>query len=74
MGIGGARRRASSLREGVLGVAFVSKKDGSLRIISDTRVLNLDFKEPPSTHLPTATAFGNIEVEGAPDFFSHLST
>ena len=47
--------------EGVLGVFFVKKKDGTLRIIFDTRVLNSKFKKPPKTQLPSAAGFGNLE-------------
>lgn len=47
---------------GSLRGVFVKKKDGSLRIIFDTRILNLCFHDPPSTALPTAAAFANIEA------------
>jgi len=33
--------------EGLLGVFFVAKKDGRLRLIFDTRVANTYFKTPP---------------------------
>ena len=48
---------------GILGVFFVLKKDGSLRIIFDTQLLNAAFRDPPKTHLPTAAGFGNLEAE-----------
>ena len=48
-------------RKGVLGVFFVTKKDGSLRLIFDTRTLNADFADPPHTALPSGAAFGNLE-------------
>ena len=35
-------------RSSSLGVLFVVKKSGQLRIIFDTRVLNCDFKDPPA--------------------------
>ena len=47
---------------GLLGVFLVQKKSGHIRIIFDTRVLNTKFKDPPSTSLPSAAAFSNIEV------------
>ena len=48
-------------RKGTLGVFFVRKKDGSLRLIFDTRVLNCKFKSPPKTKLPSTAAFANVE-------------
>ena len=48
---------------GVLRVFFVAKKDGSLRLIFDTRFLNTKFPDPPKTSLPTAAAFSSIEVQ-----------
>ena len=45
-----------------LGIFFVRKKDGSLRIIFDTRLLNLQFVDPLSVQLPTAGALCNMEV------------
>ncbi|MCP2504969.1 MAG: hypothetical protein NLN65_06720, partial [Candidatus Poseidoniaceae archaeon] len=49
-------------RKGVLGVFFVAKKNGSLRLIFDTRVLNQDFIEPAHTALPSGSAFSNIDM------------
>ena len=36
-------------------------KDGSLCLIFDTRKLNMTFKDPPKTALPTAAAMSQIE-------------
>eukprot|EP00973_Karenia_brevis_P088163 12225316-Karenia_brevis.AAC.1 len=49
-------------RCGSLGVFCVVKKNGRLRLIFDTRVLNTKFVEPPKTKLPSAGAFGAVEV------------
>jgi len=56
-------------RRGVLGVFFVAKKDGSLRLIFDTRILNHDFIDPPHTALPSGAAFSSLEVERGSDFY-----
>ena len=45
-----------------LGIFSVRKKDGSLRIIFDTRLLKLQFIDPLSVQLPTAGALCNMEV------------
>ena len=45
-----------------LGVFFVAKKSGKLRIILDTRDLNGVFAPPPYTGLPTADALRAIET------------
>ena len=55
--------------DGVLGVFFVTKKDGSLRIIFDTRKLNESFKDPPSTNLPSAAAFSSVEAPDGAEVF-----
>ena len=55
------RFRASHETCGALGIFFVRKKDDSLRLIFDTRKLNMRFKDPPKTELPTASAMSNIE-------------
>ena len=39
--------------ESVLGVFFVPKKSGQLQLIFDTRLLNEEFTEPPTTDLPS---------------------
>ena len=49
-------------QQGVLGIFFVQKKSGQLRLIFDTRRMNLDFKEPPKTDLPSADAFTRLET------------
>ena len=46
-----------------LGIFFVRKKSGKLRIILDTRDLNGFFKAPPSTQLPSASAFAGLETQ-----------
>ena len=48
-------------RVGSLGIFFVRKKDGSLRVIFDTRILNTKFRTPPKTKLPSTAAFASIE-------------
>ena len=53
-------RRAPN-RKPDLGIFFVGKKDGALRLIFDTRRLNLRFREPPKTDLPSAGAFAQLE-------------
>ena len=40
------------------------KKDGSLRIITDTRLANCSFRDPPKTRLPTPGAFTSLELGG----------
>ena len=45
-----------------LGIFFVRKKNGKLRMILDTRIANCFFKSPPHTDLPTASAMSNIET------------
>ena len=47
-----------------LGIFFVAKKDGTLRMILDTRVSNCFFKTPPKTRLPTASAMSSLECKG----------
>jgi len=43
------------------GLFFVSKKDGRLRLILDTRVANCHFRAPPRVSLPTGGALGSLE-------------
>ena len=45
-----------------LGVFFVGKKDGRLRLIFDTRVANAYFMDPPHTALPSAGAWAQQEL------------
>lgn len=47
---------------GDLGIFFVRKKNGSQRLIFDTRILNHKFFDPPSTDLPSADAFTRLET------------
>jgi len=47
--------------ESLLGVFFVHKKDGRLRVIFDTRIVNCYFHDPPKTRLPTAASFTSLE-------------
>jgi len=54
-----------------MGVFFVTKKDGTLRLILDTRIVNIDFNDPISTRLPTADALSGIEVDPAGNFIGH---
>ena len=64
--------------ESLLGIFFVPKKNGKLRIILDTRDVNGFFSRPPSTRLPSAAAFSSLETwplvedtgEKKPIFFS----
>jgi hypothetical protein len=46
-----------------LGVFFVSKKSGMIRLILDCRKANVRFLNPPSTDLLTAEGLGNIEMD-----------
>ncbi|CAK0891989.1 unnamed protein product [Prorocentrum cordatum] len=43
------------------GMFFVRKKSGALRLIWDTRVPNLRFREPPGVVLPSGEALGHLE-------------
>ena len=47
--------------DGVLGIVFVRKKSGQLRLIFDTRKMNVAFHDPPKTDLPSADAFTRLE-------------
>ena len=49
----------------VCGPFFVTKKDGSLRLILDTRDSNTLFAEPPYTQLASATALAEMEISPA---------
>ncbi len=46
-----------------VGVFFVYKKNGQLRLICDTRVCNEYFCDAPHVQLPTASALASIEAE-----------
>ncbi len=52
----------------MLGIFFVRKKSGKLRLIFDTRQLNQLFHEPPSTDLPSADAFTRLEIPDGEEF------
>ena len=54
--------RVSNGERSSLGFFFVRKKDGSLRLIFDTRKLNLKFRDPPKTPLPSSAAFSQLEA------------
>ena len=45
-----------------VGVFFVHKKSGKLRLILDTRAANRAFRKPMPTRLPTPAAWSSIEV------------
>ena len=47
---------------GQLGMFFVKKKDGSLRLILDARRANLRFADPPGVSLCSSESFARIEV------------
>ena len=44
-----------------LGVFFVRKKNGKLRLIIDCRKVNAIFKTPPKGHVVSSAAFGDLE-------------
>ncbi len=46
---------------GNMGAFFVVKKNGTLRLIFDTRLVNTYFHAPTHTKLPSAAAFSNVE-------------
>ena len=48
--------------EASVGLFFVRMKSGQQRIIFATRLGNCDFGPPPSTHLPSASAFAKMET------------
>lgn len=52
----------------MLGIFFVRKKSGKLRLIFDTRQLNQLFIDPPSTDLPSADAFTRLEIPDGEEF------
>ena len=50
---------------------FVKKKDGSIRLIFDTRGINFKFNTPPNVRLPSTSAFASVEVpEGFAPFMA----
>ncbi|CAK0856032.1 unnamed protein product [Prorocentrum cordatum] len=52
-----------SLRESTLGIFFVPKSDGRLRLIFDTRRVNQLFEPPAHTALPTAGCWKGLLLE-----------
>ena len=54
--------RKVSEYDSMLGIFFVKKKSSQLRLIFDTRRLNVKFTEPPSTDLPSADAFTRLDL------------
>ena len=57
--------------DSLLGVFFVSKKDGRMRLIFDTRIANAYFTEPPHTALPSTGARAQQEL--LPNQQTHFS-
>ena len=55
-----------------VGVFFVSKKDGSLRLVFDARIANLSFAEPAGTKLPTCSARASMEM--APEINGYMAS
>ena len=55
-------------KEGILGIFFVKKKSGQLRLIFDTRKMNKLFIDPPKTDLPSADAFTRLETPEGQEF------
>ncbi len=56
-------------RAASLGAFFVRKSNGQLRLIFDTRALNLLFRDPDTVALPTAAALSSIEIEPGEEAF-----
>ena len=48
----------------MVGVFTVKKKDGKQRLVVDARVSNQWFSTPPSTQLPTGSAFAQVQGSG----------
>ncbi|CAK0826416.1 unnamed protein product [Prorocentrum cordatum] len=51
-----------------VGIFFVGKNGGKLRLVFDTRVANTYFKSPPNTVLPTPSA--RASLESSDDFYA----
>lgn len=47
-----------------VGIFFVVKKSGQLRMVFDTRVANCDFVPAASTRLPSVASFAGVEASG----------
>lgn len=52
-----------------VGLFFVAKVGGKIRMIADTRFANFDFKPRISTRLPTAASYSRIELDGGPPLY-----
>ena len=63
------RWRIANGEVGKLGVFFVKKKDGTNRIVFDTRIINFDFVDPPATRLPSGAAISAIESPSDEEFY-----
>ena len=46
-----------------VGVFFVLKKNGTLRVITDTRMVNMYFIDPHHTDLPTACGWSQLRLD-----------
>ena len=55
-------------RNSTVGIFFVQKTNGDLRLIFDTRIANCTFHEPPSTRLPTSAALSGIESDSQENY------
>ena len=64
-------RRATKGERGKLGIFFVEKKGGKLRLIFDTRLVNCFFRTPVHTKLPSAGALSSIELPPGDLHISH---
>ena len=53
-----------------MGVFFVRKKNGKLRIILDTRIVNCLFQDPPKVRLPSSAAFAAVESRAETLYFA----
>ena len=47
----------------VVGLFFVTKKDQTIRLITDCRASNVHFLDPPGVELVTGEGMSNIEVD-----------
>ena len=54
-----------SKRKRTVGIFFVAKSNGRLRLIFDTRVANTHFRAPDHTSLPSGATFGGVEVDSS---------
>eukprot|EP00959_Pyramimonas_sp_CCMP1952_P206723 4323237-Pyramimonas_sp.AAC.1 len=49
-------------RPATVGIFFVAKTDGRLRMILDTRAVNDFFDEPAHSRLPTPASWASVEI------------